>query len=217
MIDVLRDLEQLSEQPSDERLPALESIIPLSTVQVVLEQTGHAARRCPKLPHWFMVFFVIGLSLFSKDSYRQVFKWLQRFRPGATPARNTIAEARKGLGVAPLRRLTQCIVRLLGTPETPGAFFKGLRLMALDGFVLDLQDTPANERIFGRPKNGRAPGAFPQCRVLALCETGSHVLYRWLVKPICCGECSMASWVLRGVQLEFPTKSGQPDKVVYSP
>jgi len=172
----------------------------MGTVQEVLRQTGHADRHCPRLPHSFMVFFVIGLSLFAKDCYRQVFKWLQRFRPGGTPGRNTLAEARKGLGVAPLRYLAQKVVRLLGTPETPGAFYKGLRLMGLDGFVLNLPDTPANDRTFGRPQSGRAAGAFPQARVLALCETGSHVLYRWLVKPIRWGEISMAPWLLKQLQ-----------------
>ena len=48
--------------------------------------------------------------------------------------------------------------------------------MALDGFVVDVPDTPANERAFGRPGSSRAPAAFPQARVLSLCETGSHVL-----------------------------------------
>jgi hypothetical protein len=143
-----------------------------------------------------MVFYVIALGLFHKDSHTQVFKHLQRFRKGGTPARNTIAEARKGLGVVPLRLLANDIVHLLGTPDTPGAFYKGLRLMAVDGFVLDLADTPANERVFGRP-GGRTAGAFPQARVLALCETGSHVLYRWQVKPVHRSEVKMMPTLLR--------------------
>ena len=68
--------------------------------------------------------------------------------------------------------------------------------MAIDGFVLDLSDTPENERVFGRP-GGRAPGAFPQARVLALCETGSHVLWRWQIKSIRIGEVTMAYRLLR--------------------
>ena len=55
--------------------------------------------------------------------------------------------------------------------------------MALDGFVVDVPDTPANERAFGRPGSGRAPAAFPQARVLSLCEAGTHVLWRSLIKP----------------------------------
>lgn len=135
MVDLLADLEFLNEQPSGERVLALERIIPRDTVQEILQQTGHASRHCPRLPHWFMVFYVISLGLFCRDNYRQVYKWLQRFRPLGTPQRNTLAEARKGLGIPPLRYLAQRIVRLLCPPDTPGAFYKGLRLMALDGFV----------------------------------------------------------------------------------
>lgn len=203
MRDVLGDLTQLNQLPSEERLLALERIIPMPVVQEILEQTGHADRHCKRLPHSFMVFFAIGLSVFAKDCYRQVFKWLQRFRPGGTPGRNTLAEARKGLGTAVLRILSHKIVRLLGTPDTPGAFYEGMRLMSLDGFVLDLYDSPDNVRIFGKPQSGRAEGAFPQARVLALCETGSHVLYRSQVKPLARGEISMVPGLVRYLESDM--------------
>ncbi|HUY36256.1 MAG TPA: IS4 family transposase, partial [Pirellulales bacterium] len=58
------------------------------------------------------------------------------------------------------------IIQVLGKPDTPGAFYQGMRLMALDGFVVDLPDTEENEKAFGRPGSGRAPGAFPQAHVL---------------------------------------------------
>jgi Insertion element 4 transposase N-terminal/Transposase DDE domain len=198
-----RDLAALSALPSDERLRALERIVPLSVVQEVLVETGHARRRCSRLPHTFMVFFVIALGLFNNDSHTDVFKRLQRYRKGQTPQRNTIAEARKGLGIAPLRLLADKIVQPLGTPDTPGAFYKGLHLVAIDGFKLDLPDTPANERIFGRPRSGRADGAFPQARVLALCEIGSHAFLHWQVKPLCRGEISMAPVLLRHLQADM--------------
>jgi hypothetical protein len=200
MADFARDVSFLAGLPTDERVRALERIIPPQLVQEVLEQTGHAHRHYTVLPAWFVTWFVIALGLFSRDSYRHVFKHLQRFRPGGTPGRNTLVEARRGLGVAPLRLLAQKVVRLLATPDTPGAFYKGMRLMALDGFVLDVPDTPTNDRAFGRPCTGRAPGAFPQVRVLALCEAGTHVLYRWLLKPYRRNEVSMAPYVLRWLQ-----------------
>src|SRR4051794_21906064 len=99
-----------------------------------------------------------------------------------------------------MRLLTEQVIRLQGTPTTPGAFYRGMRTMALDGFVLDLPDTPANERAFGRPGSGRAPGAFPQARVLSLCETGSHVLWRSLIKPCSRGEVTMAHHLLRSLR-----------------
>lgn len=203
MIDLTRDLEQLANFPSDERTRALERIFPRHAVREVLIATGHDRRHYKILPAWFVVWFVIGLGLFATDSHTQVYKHLQRFRRGRTPRRSSLGEARKGLGIAPLRLLAARVVRLLATPKTPGAFYQGMRLMAIDGFVLDLPDTPDNARLFGRPKSGRAEGAFPQARVLSLCEVGTHVLYRHLIKPIRCGEVTMADYLLRALEQDM--------------
>lgn len=170
----------------------MKRIIPRAKVQAVLRHTGHARRRYLRLPAWFMVWFVIALGLFCCDSYRQVFKWLQPFRRRGTPGRSTFCEARQRLGPAPLRRLAEQVIELQATPETPGAFYGGLRLMALDGFVVDVADSPDNARIFGRPSSGRSPAAFPQARVLALCEVGTHVLWRTQTKPCRRGEVPTA-------------------------
>lgn len=196
MTDLKGDLGQLVNYSNDERLRTLERIIPRPTVQEVLHKTGHSRRVYKLLPAWFVVWFVIGLGLFAEDCYTQVFKHLRRFRRACSPSRAALAAARMGLGVAPLRHLAERVVRLLGTPEAPGVFYKGMRLMGLDGFVVDLPDTPENARVFGRPQSGRAEGAFPQARVLSLCELGTHVLYKHLVKPIRRGEVTMADYLL---------------------
>jgi hypothetical protein len=197
---LVADAAALARWPTAERVRALKRIIPRAKVQAVLRRTGHARRRYLRLPAWFMVWFVIALGLFCRDSYRQVFKWLQPFRRNSTPGRSTFCEARQRLGVAPVLRLAQQVVELQATPQTPGAFYQGLRLMALDGFVVDVPDSPANARVFGRPGGGRSPGAFPQARVLALCEVGTHVLWRTLTKPYRRGEVTMAAYLLRFLQ-----------------
>lgn len=190
----------LAQWPTAERLRALKRIVPRAQVQAVLRRTGHAGRRYLRLPAWFMVWFVIALGLFCRDSYRQVFKWLQPFRRKGTPGRSTFCEARQRLGVAPLLQLTQQVVQLQATPQTLGAFYQGLRLMALDGFVLDVPDRPDNARVFGRPGSHRSPAAFPQARVLALCEVGTHVLWKTQIKPCRRGEGTMAAALLRFLQ-----------------
>jgi len=187
----------LAQWPTAERVRALKRIIPRAKVQAVLRHTGHARRRYLRLPAWFMVWFVIALGLFCPDSYRQVFKWLQPFRRKGTPGRSTLCEARQRLGAAPLHQLAHQAIELQATPDTPGAFYGGLRLMALDSFVVDVPDSPANARVFGRPGSGRSPAAFPQARVLALCEVGTHVLWRTLTKPCHRSEVTMAAYVLR--------------------
>jgi Insertion element 4 transposase N-terminal/Transposase DDE domain len=191
------DVDVLSQLPTAERVRALKRIIPRAKVQEVLQRTGHARRRYRRLPAWFMVWFVIALGLFCRDSYRQVFKWLQPFRRKGTPGRSTFCEARQRLGVAPLRQLIHQVIELQARPDTPGAFCDGLRLMALDSFVVDVADSPANDRVFGRPGSARSPAAFPQARVLALCEVGTHVLWRTLTKPCRRSEVTMAASLLR--------------------
>jgi hypothetical protein len=197
MRSVDTELATLAQWPTAERVRALKRIIPRAQVQQVLRRTGHARRRYLRLPAWFMVWFVIALGLFCRDGYRQVFKWLQPFRRNGTPGRSTLCEARRRLGAAPLRHLAAQVIELRATPETPGAFYHGLRLMALDSFVVDVPDSPANARVFGRPGGGRSPAAFPQARVLALCEVGTHVLWRTLIKPCYRSEVTMAAYVLR--------------------
>src|SRR5271157_3458076 len=203
MIDIGKEVNAFASWPTQERLLALKRIIPRARVEEVLARTGQDRSFCSRLPGWFMVWFVIALGLFCCDCYRQVFRWLQPFRRGGNPGRSTFCEARKRLGIAPLRFLANQVIRLQGKPTTPGAFYRGMRTMALDGFVVDVPDTPANDRAFGRPGSSRAPAAFPQARVLALCETGSHVLWRFLIKPQSCGEVTMAHYLLRFLQKDM--------------
>src|SRR5438309_5777737 len=136
------DARTLMQWPTAERVRALKRIIPRAKVQEVLRRTGHARRRYLRLPAWFMVWFVIALGLFCRDSYRQVFKWLQPFRRKGTPGRSTLCEARRRLGVAPLHRLARQAIALQATPDTPGALYRGLRLMALDSLVVRCPDRP---------------------------------------------------------------------------
>jgi Transposase DDE domain/Insertion element 4 transposase N-terminal len=193
----------LQQQPTQQRVAALKRIIPRAAVQQVLRQTGRAHRHCPRLPLWLVVWLVIGMGLFAADSLPIIFKHLQPFVFAATPASNTISQARLALGVLALRLLARLVVKLLCQADTPGAFYKGRRLMALDGFKVDVADTAANAHAFGRPQSGRAAGAFPQVRVLGLCEIGSHIFYRWLLKPCRRGEASMAAYLIAWLQADM--------------
>ena len=117
---------------------------------------------------------------------------------GGGPGRSTICEARSRLGVSPLVHLFKDVVRLCARQqENPQAFYKGLRLMAIDGFTLDIPDMPANDKAFGRPQNGKGAGAFPQVQVLALMEAGTHVFWRLVIKGAHAAETDMARPLMR--------------------
>src|SRR4051812_26954133 len=131
-VDIGKEAAACATWPTRERLHALRRIIPRADTDAILKRTGGNRTYCPRLPAWFLVWFVIALGLFCRDSYRQVFRWLQPYRRGGPPGRTTLCEARKRLGVAPMRLLADRVIRLQGKPGTPGAFYRGMRSMALD-------------------------------------------------------------------------------------
>ena len=115
------------------------------------------------------------MGLFTNVPIRQVFRYSRRMRgDGKCPARSSLCVGRQRLGVEPLRALHRAVVRTLASPETPGAFYRGWRLMAIDGVVMDVPDSAANAS-FGRSTGGRGDGAFPQVRKVSLVELGTHV------------------------------------------
>ena len=65
-------------------------------------------------------------------------------------------------GVAPLRRLFEQVVQPVARPDQPGGYYQGLHLVAIDGTVFDVPDSPTNAQTFGRPKCGRGHHTFPR-------------------------------------------------------
>src|SRR5207244_6294856 len=139
-----REAEDAVRWSTTERVRALKRIVSRKAISDALRPSADKHRYCRRLPRWFMVWFVIALGLFCRDSYRQVFRWSRRFGVSGTPRRSTLCVARQSLGVAPLRRLAEDVIQLQARPDTPHAFYAGMRLMAIDGFVVDLPDTPQN-------------------------------------------------------------------------
>jgi hypothetical protein len=169
--------------PADEtgrvldRLSALEKVISPTDIQQVLLETGRVNPRACKLTHEVMMWIVLAMGIFTNLPIRQVFKCARRFRASeGTPCRSALCVARQRLGVEPVERLFERVVHPLAGPDTPGAFYRGLRLVAVDGTLEDVPDTPANDAFFGRPTSGkRGDGAFPQVRKLSLVEVGTHI------------------------------------------
>ncbi len=89
---------------------------------------------------------------------------------------SAISYRREQLGLAPVQGLFARCCRPMCTPATIGAYRFGKRLMALDGTMQDVPDTQANAAAFARPSNQYGEGPFPQIRLLALSECGSHAI-----------------------------------------
>lgn len=182
-----------------DRLASLEKIIRPAMVRQVLLATGRINQRACKLNYEVMMWIVLAMGILTDLPIRQVFKHARRLRLGEqSPHRSSLCVARQRLGVLPVRRLFEQTVRPLAKPDTPGAFYRGWHLMGIDGTVLNLPDSKANDRIFGRPSGGdRGDGAFPQVRKLSLIELGTHVEIAFQAKPYRISEQAMVPALLK--------------------
>jgi len=168
-----------------DRLLLMEEVIGRDAVIQALNETACFDSRACKLSREVIFWVVLAMGVLTALPIRQVFKFARRLRPGEkTPHRSSLCLARQRLGLAPLRRLFELIVRPLATTLTRGAFYRGLRLMALDATVMNVADAPANARAFGRSAGGRGQSAFPQVRKLSLVETGTHAELAFVVRGV---------------------------------
>jgi hypothetical protein len=155
--------------------------IPPEFVDEVVELSGCREKRHRLLPARAVVYFVLGLCLFSgADSaappgYRSVMRWLtnglRHLHGLALPTSSALTKARQRLGSKPLELLFDLRRGPLAGAGAKGAFAFGLRLVAWDGTGLDAADTPENAAEFGVTQGGN-----PQVRLLALIECGTHAL-----------------------------------------
>lgn len=179
--------------PTDERLSdriaigVLTRTVPPELVDEVVAATDTGEVRKRLLPARVVVYFVLAMCLFSGQGYEEVARllteglaWARRWRGRwEVPSTAAISRARARLGAEPLRMLFERVCRPLATGQTRGAFYRGWRLVAVDGTTLDVADTPSNVEAFGRPGSGRGEGkgGFPQVRIAALAECGTHAIF----------------------------------------
>ena len=150
----------------DVRLGVLTEWVSADLVDEVLAECGTRDQRPGALPARFMVYYVLALALFQQDSYDDVAENLVGALAGmdeAIPNKSSFTRARQRLGAG----VIEAVFRRLAGPVAPagldGAFWRGMRVAAVDGFVLDVPDTPANRAAFGGPSDARGqPAGFPR-------------------------------------------------------
>ncbi|RMB81460.1 IS4 family transposase [Streptomyces shenzhenensis] len=181
-------------------------VYPPGLVDRVVAACGRGEQRRRLLPARLVVYVVLGLALFSPASYLEVLRHLvEGLRTAGLcgtwrmPAKSSLFRARDRLGPEPLRVLFAATARPLADERTPGAFWRRLRLMAVDGTCWDVADSAGNEKAFGRPGNTRGPdrAAFPQVRMAALVELGTHAVLDAELDGCRVGELTLSARLVR--------------------
>ena len=184
-------------------LGVLTQTVPPALVDAVVAATGRQEQRHRLLPARVRVYYVLALALHSDAGYEEVMRYVvdglawetQWHHVWQVPTKAALFQGRRRLGVEPLAQLFAQVARPLGDVTRPGIGYRGRRLLSLDGTTLDVADTPANAAAFGRPHTGRGAdgtGAFPQLRLVALAETGTHAVVGAVLSPLSQGETQAA-------------------------
>lgn len=185
-------------------LGVVSKCFPAEAIEGVLARTGRASLRQRDLPAHVVVYYVIALALYMQSSYREVLRCLlegiQWLRDPSVRVRvagkSGISQARTRLGWEPLRQLHDELVQPVAVRGTRGAWYRGWRLVSLDGSTLEVADEKVNEEAFGRPGASRGASAYPQIRFVSLVENGTHVLFGSQMDSYRTGEITLAKAVL---------------------
>jgi|SRR5215218_2861186 len=183
---------------------------PMDQIHATLEQTGRASKRVRDLPAHVLVYYIIALGLFRPLGTQEVLRVLQeglkeitgarkgsRRKPVKTAGAPAISQARSRLGVEPLKQLYEQVVQPVATQKTEGARYGKWRVVAMDGFTLEVPDTEANRTAFARPESpSGGESAYPRIRGVGLVEAGTHVLFGAALDSYAVGEITLARAVV---------------------
>jgi hypothetical protein len=162
----------------------LQEVIPPSQIEELLETYQMWEERERKTNMVTMVYWLIALHLYPSLSQRRVYgkmvSGLRTIRDDVAeqiPARSALSYRREQLAREVLEELFGQVAGPKATEQTQGAFWKGMRLLALDGTVESVADTAANRETFRYSSDDEiSHSPFPQARLLLLIECGTHLI-----------------------------------------
>ena len=130
-------------------------------IGLVLKQTGRHSQRIRQLPAAAVVWLVIGIGIWTDLDvpaiWRQVVGTLRSLmlvldvRPLGKAA---LSKARRRLGARVMRQLFVAVSGPMALDRTRGAFYKGMRLMAIDGVRFEMP-TARCRWVLGAPSTTR--------------------------------------------------------------
>jgi len=208
MIFSIQQLSDESKLSHALRFEVLEQLCPPELASDLLSSCHAWGERERNLNQLQVVYYVIALSLFRRLNLAAVLRhlvrglrWLWSNPCLRLPTAAALVYRRRQLGTPVMRYLFQRVCRPMATEQSKGAFRFGLRLMAIDGTLDEVADTPANALYFGRMSRGKHQSPFPQVRCVYLAEVGTHAIVDAVFAPCRVAEQRLAPLLLsRAVQ-----------------
>ncbi len=189
-------------RPDQVSLGVLVTAVPRDAVDAAVAVCGVRDKRSGgKLPAHVMAYLTMALCLFADDDYTEVATkvtgslsaWNCWDAGWSVPTAGGITQALKRLGPKVLAEVFEQVAGPAANSSTRGAWLRGWRLLAIDGFEVDVPDTENNVAEFGYAGSGDNRSAFPKARVVALAECGTHAFVAAEVDGWSVGEKTLSN------------------------
>src|SRR5512135_3101678 len=200
-------------RPDQVSLGVLVTAVPRDVVDDAIDVFGVRERRSDgKLPAHVVAYLTMALCLFAEDDYEEVAAkvtgslsaWGCWNASWTVPTASAITQARKRLGRNVFREIFERTCGPVAGPASAvaggvaagparGAWLRGWRLLAIDGFDVDVPDSKENAAEFGYAGSGYNRSPFPKVRVVALSECGTHAFVAAEIDGWSSGEQTLAN------------------------
>jgi hypothetical protein len=156
-------------RPDQVSLGVLVTAVPRDAVDAALAACGVVERRRGgTLPPHVVAYLTMGLCLFADDDYEEVAakvtgslsRWGCWDAGWSVPTSSGLTQARKRVGPKVLAEVFEQVAGPVAGMLTRAAWLRGWRLLAIDGFDIDVPDTDANAAEFGYAGSGAGRSAF---------------------------------------------------------
>jgi hypothetical protein len=200
-------------RPDQVSLGVLINAVSRDAVDEAVAVCGVGAKRSEgKLPAHVITYLMLGLCLFPDDDYTEVAtkvtgsldRWGCWNAAWTVPTASAITQARKRLGgnmfpelfertCGPVAGKAGPTAQAVALGTARGSFLRRWRLLAIDGFEIDVPDSKENAAEFGYAGSGDNRSAFPKVRAVALAECGTHAFVAAEVDAYRVGEKTLAA------------------------
>ncbi|MEV5937111.1 IS4 family transposase [Streptomyces sp. NPDC093250] len=184
-------------------LGELTRVVPFEMVDEVLAETGRTQQRIRDLPSRVVVYLLLAGALFPGIGWQEVWQRLTAGLDGletAAPTAGALAQARRRVGAVPLRRLFDLLRGPAAGIRTAEARWRGLLVCAVDGTLVAVPDSPANQAEFVRHRCNNGGAGYPSLRLLVLVSCGTRTVLDAVFGPTAKGETSYAPSLVRSLR-----------------
>jgi Insertion element 4 transposase N-terminal len=155
------------------------AVCPPQLVDRIIDDCGRREQRHRLLPARLVVYALLLRCWYHHLAYQRVLRLVQHSalspRRWQVPCASAFLLARDRLGPEVMKRLFLALAGPLGEPAAEGCWWRGRRLMALDGTTVEVAPTDDFELTFSGPAvEGSGRKGRPQLRLTALIECGTR-------------------------------------------